>query len=76
MKDKIKLLRTSLKYGGKLNTILGLGFTHGVFNKITEEQMIKTLNEVIDRAEQADKLEKQLSELKLQLSQPSIFQSI
>ena len=76
MKEKIKLLRTSLKYGGKLNTILTLGFVHGVYNKVTEEQMVKTLNEVFDRAEQADKLEKQLSELKLQVSQPSIFQSL
>lgn len=79
MKEKIKLLRLSLAYGGKLHTLLDIGFTHAVFNKINQEGLKKTLTEVIDRAEQADKLEKENKDLKAQvetLKQPSIFSTL
>ncbi|MCX6216583.1 hypothetical protein [Spirosoma sp.] len=68
MKEQIKLLRLSLAYGGKLHTVLDIGFTHGVFNKVNQEGLKKTLESVISRAEQADKLEKENQELKQQLS--------
>ncbi|GAB3790247.1 hypothetical protein GCM10028818_60120 [Spirosoma horti] len=79
MKEKIKLLRLSLAYGGKLHTLLDIGFTHAVFNKVNQEGLKRTLNEVIDRAEQADKLEKENEKLKAELAikqQPSLFQTL
>ncbi|PRY47136.1 hypothetical protein CLV58_101202 [Spirosoma oryzae] len=73
MKEIIHTLRTSLKFGGKLSTILDLGFVHGVYNKMMQEAIAKHLKAVIDRAEEADKLEKENKELRAQLAQTMLF---